>query len=96
MSGGPLSNQSLRAGKYTLAGMMNGFPYWVKETQAIWFVRNFWMIGPKAKLGSTTGGLYSVAKADCPSNGLDWLYYDAATKKWTQGGQDAKVLPGKL
>ena len=91
-----------RAGIYEIGpSEINNQNFWIKEDgshQAIWFhpSQKLWVIGPKDRLGTSTGSLVSLTdeKTRCP---LDmkkgWMF--KSEKGWVDASKDIKIGCGK-
>ena len=74
---------------------INDRNYWISDNgeQALWYVPkfNYWIIGIKKYLGSTTIGMYSKSDAPCPNAvGNKWKFWDGG--KWLDAGNDAQAV----
>merc|ERR1719450_190526 len=91
--------QGYRAGVYSKQEEeTNGYPYWVRGNEALWFAGRSWQVGPKSRLGQSFSGLFATKLyySACPI-GLPWLYFDTVKeKKWLEAGDDVKVQPYKV
>ena len=67
---------------------VNGKPYWVSTSQAIWYIPEFkkWGIGPKCFIGTRTRGISSrfENEFDLPYDINDWDYYKGRNG-WSKG-----------
>merc|ERR1711962_261830 len=92
LNGEAHSAQSSKAGKYTRTGTSGGYPVWVKEPNAIWYIKEKrrWLIGLQSNLGDSFGGLQTTSTEACPTSGLTWKYFDF-DGRWKDAGDDVKV-----
>lgn len=75
---------------------MNQCKYWKKYNKyanAIWFSKNFWMIGEGEHTGSQTCSIMASGSSDQWRTDLDgkWLYWNPDKKEWIKAENDIKV-----
>ena len=70
--------QWIRKGIYHKSSTINGRETWTSEFNAIWYVPEYWMIGPLNNIGTNIGGIYSIYANTCPFyiQSEKWLYSD--------------------
>ena len=77
LDGGAKLARGPTEGDYTLNSIDNGKPNWiqVQGSCAIWYDKeyNYWMIGPKEYLGTSTCWLYSTKR---PDEATTWKYWN--------------------
>ena len=79
-------------GIYVKFATSNRKPAWnhASHNYSIWWGSNgFWMIGPKAEIGSSTGWLYNPKSRQPYGNGNDWLYHNGTA--WVNPIGEIKV-----
>ena len=92
LSGDALSAAGHVQGIYAKFATSNGKPAWnhASYDHSIWWGSNgFWMIGPKAEIGSSTGWLYNPKSRQPYDNGNDWLYHNGT--EWVNPIGEIKV-----
>ena len=92
LSGDALSAAGHVQGIYVKFATSNGKPAWnhASNDHSIWWGSNgFWMIGPKAEIGSSTGWLYNPKSRQPYGNGNDWLYHNGT--EWVNPIGEIKV-----
>ena len=92
-----------RAGLYEIGpSEINNHNFWIKVEdggqQAIWFhpSQKLWVIGPKDRLGTSTGSLVSLTdeKTRCPVDmKKGWMF--KSEKGWVDASKDIKIVCGK-
>ena len=86
--------QSSRAGIYILQpNYVNGKEHWLQQggSNALWYDKNYWYIGPKDDLGSSIGGLYGNASVS-PLAATIWKYVKNDT--WIEGTEEIVLSAG--
>ena len=79
-------------GIYVKFATANGKPAWnhISYDYSLWWGSNgFWMIGPKAEIGSSTGWLYNPMSGPPYGNGNDWFYHNGTA--WVNPRNEIKV-----
>ena len=79
--GGALSAQGHVQGLYVKAAAVNGKLTWIQTSNstAIWWsTDDRWLIGNKANIGSSLGGLFNPVQSSSPYGNGNWSYYNGS------------------
>ena len=87
-----LREQSLRQGIFQLSSTFNKRPSWKSKSQAIWNIRNEWVIGNLDDVGKDESsgkldlGITSQEddheEVDDPQDIVSWIYYNGDKDEW--------------
>ena len=92
LTGEALSATRHVQGIYMKFATSRGKPAWIHTSYdySLWWGSNgFWMIGPKAEIGSSTGWLYNPMSSPPYGNGNDWFYHNGTA--WVNPIGEIKV-----